>query len=141
MALFNEFNQAIADIANGVHNLGSDTFKFLLTNVAPAAGNSVKADLTEIAAGNGYTAGGDTVTISSSSQTAGAYEWEASGDVVFTATGGAIADFRYVVLYNDTSASDSLISFYDYGSTLTVAENETFTIKTDGITLISGSLG
>lgn len=141
MAAFNEFNQTIADIANKVHDLSSDTFKFMLTNVAPTAADSVKADLTEIAAGNGYTAGGEAVTITSSSQTGGAYSWVAGSSPVFTGSVGAIADFRYVVLYNDTAASGNLISFYDYGSTVSVQNGETFTINADGVTLISGTLG
>ena len=57
MANFNKFNAFVADVANKVHNLGSDTLKVLLTNTAPVATNAVKADLTEIAAGNGYSAG------------------------------------------------------------------------------------
>ena len=58
MATFNKFNQFVEDRANGVHNLGTDTLKFMLTNTAPVATNSVKADITEITAGSGYTAVG-----------------------------------------------------------------------------------
>lgn len=67
MAAFNKFNAFVEAVAEKVHNLGADTLKVMLTNVAPVATNSVKADLTEIAAGNGYTAGGTAATISSSS--------------------------------------------------------------------------
>ena len=141
MAAFNEFNQTIADIANKVHNLGSDTFKFALTLTPPTAADSVFADLTEIAAGNGYAAGGAAVIITSSSQTAGAYTWVGGSSPVFTAAGGNIADYRYVVLYNDTAASKNLISFYDYGSTVTTADGETFTVNANAVTLISGTLG
>lgn len=130
MAAFNKFNQFVADTQNGVHNIGSDTLKFMLTNVAPVATNSVKADLTEIAAGNGYTAGGSQVTISSSTQTGGTYSAVPDADVVFTASGGSIGPFRYVVLYNDTptSPADPLISYYDRGSEVTLNDTETFTI-------------
>lgn len=130
MATFNKFNQFVADINNKVHNIGSDTLKLMLTNVAPVATNSVKADLTEIAPGNGYTAGGNTVTIASSTQTGGTYSAVPSGNVVFTASGGSIGPFRYVVLYNDTptSPADPLISWYDYGSSISLADGETFTI-------------
>ena len=57
-----KFNQFVQDVHNGVHNLGSHSLKIMLTNTAPAAGNAVKADITEIAAGNGYTAGGPAFT-------------------------------------------------------------------------------
>jgi hypothetical protein len=101
--------------------------KVLLTLTAPTSSNSVKADLTEIAAGNGYTAGGNTVTISSSSQTSGTYKLVLA-DTTFTASGGAIADFRYAVLYDDTAASDELVGFWDYGSTVSLASGEAFTV-------------
>lgn len=107
-------------------NLGSDTLKVLLTNAAPSASNSVKADLTEISAGNGYTAGGTAATISSSAQTSGTYKLVLA-DVVFTASGGGIGPFRYVVLYDDTATSDELIGWWDYGSSITINSGETFT--------------
>lgn len=128
MATFNKFNQFVEDVAHKVHNLGSDTLKVMLTLTAPVATNSVKADLTEIAAGNGYTAGGTATTISSSSETSGTYKLVIT-DVTFTASGGSIADFRYIVLYNDTptSPADPLIGYYDYGATVTVTNGNSFT--------------
>ena len=71
MALYNKFNTFVADVNNKVHNFGSDTFKVILTNVAPVAANAVKADITEIAGGNGYAAGGASLTLVSSAQVAG----------------------------------------------------------------------
>jgi hypothetical protein len=115
-----------------VHDLGTDALKVLLTNVAPVAGNSVKADLTEIGAGNGYSAGGTAVSISSSAQSSGTYKL-VLGDVVFTASGGTIGPFRYAVLYNDTPSSpaDPLILFWDYGSSIALQNGETFTVDFD----------
>ena len=132
MAAFQKFNAFVEHVAEKVHNLGSDSLKIMLTSVAPVAANSVKADLTEIAAGNGYTAGGTAVTITDSSQTAGVYKLTGN-DVVFTASGGAIANFRYAVLYNDTPSSpaDPLIGFWDYGSTVTLNSGDTFTVDLD----------
>ena len=130
MASYQKFNQTVADVNNKVHNMGADTLKFMLTNTAPIATNSVKANLTEISAGNGYAAGGTVVGITSSTQTSGTYSLVPTADVVFTASGGSIGPFRYVVLYNDTPTSplDPLISFYDRGSSLTLADTETFTL-------------
>lgn len=130
MATFNKFNAFVEDLAEKVHNLGSDTLRILLTNSAPSASNSVKGDLTEISAGNGYTAGGTAATTSSSAQTSGTYKLVLA-DVVFTASGGSIGPFRYAVLYNDTSTSDSLIGYWDYGSSITLATTETFTVDFD----------
>ena len=56
MASFNKFNPFVEALAEKVHNLGSDTLKVMLSNTAPSASNAVKADITEISAGNGYTA-------------------------------------------------------------------------------------
>ena len=132
MASFNKFRAFVENVAEGVHNLGSDTLKILLTNTAPVNTNSVKADLTEISAGNGYTAGGTAVTITSSAQSAGTYKL-VGNDVVFTASGGTIGPFRYAVLYNDTptSPADPLIGWWDYGSSITLAAAETFTVDLD----------
>ena len=126
MASFNKFNAFAENLAEKVFDLGSDTLKVMLTNTAPVAANSVKADLTEISAGNGYTAGGTAATISSSEQTSGTYKLVLA-DVVFTAT-GAIGPFRYAVLYDDSAASDQLIGWWDYGSNITVNNGETFTV-------------
>lgn len=133
MATFNKFNSFVEAVAEKVHNLGSDTLKVLLTNTAPVAGNAVKADLTEIGAGNGYTAGGAAVVQSSSAQTGGTYKLVLA-DVVFTASGGSIGPFRYAVLWNDTAASDELIGWWDYGSAITLAAGETFTVDFDATT-------
>lgn len=135
MAAFNKFNQFVEDEAEKVHNLGADTLKVLLSNVAPVAANSVKADLTEIAAGNGYAAGGTAPSITSSAQASGTYKLVLA-DVVFTAAGGSIGPFRYAVLYNDTptSPADPLIGWWDYGAPVTLLVGETFTVDFDAAT-------
>jgi hypothetical protein len=130
MATFNKFNSFSEAVAEKVHNLGADTLKIMLTNSAPLATNTVKANLTDISAGNGYTAGGTAVTISASSQTSGLYKLVGS-DVVFTASGGSIGPFRYAVLYNDTATNDELIGWWDYGSSITLLTGETLTVDLD----------
>lgn len=130
MASYNKFNSLVEALAEKVHNLGSDTLKVMLTNAAPTAGDAQKSDLIEISAGNGYTAGGTAATISSSSQSGGTYKLVLA-DVVFTASGGAIATFRYAVLYNDTATNDELIGWWDYGATVDLADGETFTMDFD----------
>lgn len=130
MATFTKFNSFVEAAAEKVHNLSSDTLKVMLTNSAPLASNTVKANLTEISSGNGYTAGGTAATISSSSQTSGTYKLVLA-DVVFTASGGSIGPFRYAVLYNDTALNDELIAFWDYGSSITLLAGESLTVDFD----------
>lgn len=132
MAAFNKFNAFVENLSEKVHNLQSDTLKVMLTNTAPSATNAVFADLTEISAGNGYTAGGTAATQSSSAQTSGTYKLVLA-DVTFTASGGSIGPFRYAVLYNDTptSPADPLIGYWDYGTALTLTTGNSFTVDFD----------
>ena len=134
MATYVKYQVFVEDVAEKVHNLGSDTLKIALTNTAPnVSTHAGLSDITEISAGNGYTAGGTQATISSSAQTSGTYKLVLA-DVVFTASGGAIATFRYAVLYNDTSTGDRLIAYWDYGSSISVLNGETFTWDADAST-------
>jgi type IV pilus biogenesis protein CpaD/CtpE len=130
MASFNKFNAFVEDVAEKVHNLQSDTLKVILTNTAPVATNAVKADITEISAGNGYTAGGTQATLVSSSQSSGSYTLKLN-NVTFTASAGSIGPFRYCVLYNSTPASGNLIGWYDYGAALTITASNSFQVQFD----------
>lgn len=132
MATFNKINAFVEHLAEKVHNLGADALTVALTAAAnaPVASNSVLADLTQISYTN---LSARTLTISSSSQSSGTYKLVIA-DLVLTASGGSVAAFRYIVIYNDTPSSpaDPLIGWYDYGSDLTLASGETLTIDFDG---------
>lgn len=130
MAFFNKFNLFTSDLAQKIHNLNSDTLKVMLSNVAPIAGNHVKTDITEIASGNGYPAGGQTAAFVSGNSTTGLYRLILS-PVVFTAVGGTFANFEYAVLYNATAAENNLIGWWDYGTAITLTSGNTFTIGID----------
>lgn len=131
MATFNKFYSFTEALAEKVHNLGSDTLKVLLTNTAPVATNTQKSDLTEISAGNGYTAGGNTASLTSSSQTTGTYKLVLGDPTAWTASGGTIGPFRYAVLYNSTATNSELIGWWDYGSAITLAAGESFAVDFD----------
>lgn len=129
MAAFNKFDSFTTELASGTHNFDAagDTFKVYLSNTTPlAASHTTKADIAEISAGNGYTAGGEDVQNSVSTSTGTA---NVNGvDVQWTASSGSIGPFRYVILYNDTDGSDKLVGWWDYGSALTLLDSESFTV-------------
>lgn len=132
MASFNKFNSFVEALAEKVHNLGADTLKVYLSNATPdAAADSIKTDLAEIGAGNGYTAGGNTASVSSSAQSSGTYKLVLADPATWTASGGSIGPFRYAVLYNDTATNDELIGWWDYASSITLAAGETFKVDFD----------
>ena len=136
MATFTKVNDFVEALAEKVHNLGSDQLAVALSNTAPASetsnptadGNGVLANVTQIAYTN---LSARAITTSASAQTSGTYKLTLT-DLVLTASGGAVADFRYVYIYNDTATNDELIAVYDYGSTVSLADGDTFTIDFDG---------
>lgn len=129
MAAYNKFNVFVKDLIDKKHNFSSDTFKVALTNTPPTAANAVLADITQIAAGNGYVAGGTAMTISDS--ISGGVAKVTGANVVFTAAGGTIGPFRYAVLYNSTAVGGPLIAWFDYGSSVTLNNTETLTVSPD----------
>lgn len=138
MASFNKFQCFSEHVCEKKHDLGSDTLKVFLTNTAPNAASHTAYDgvtgstgPAEIAAGNGYTAGGNAATVSSSAQTGGTYKLVLNDPATWTASGGSIGPFRYAVLYNSTSAGKELIGWWDYGSSVTLAAGETFKVDLD----------
>jgi hypothetical protein len=133
MATFTFFHEFKRYLGDGTIDLDSHAFKWLLTNSAPNAGtNTVLTDITEISAGNGYTAGGqaaDSVTWAETGAGTGVWRFSCA-DEVFTASGGDFAQARYLVLYDDTptSPADPLVGFLDYGAAFTLTSGNTLTI-------------
>lgn len=121
MASFVKYECLSEDIANEEHDFfgTNDTLKIALTNSAPnVATHRVLSDITEISAGNGYTAGGHDVQ--NDGTRSGGTTTVTGVDVTITASGGDIGPFRYGVLYNDTSATDALIGYWDRGASITL---------------------
>jgi hypothetical protein len=127
MASFNRFEIFSEDLSKKVHNLHSDTINAYLTNNAPnAATHVVYGDIAQISTGNGYTGPVDTQNTLSRT---GLVSSIVGVDIVITAS-GAVGPFRYVPIYNDTPTSplDPLIGWWDYASSISLANGETFTI-------------
>jgi hypothetical protein len=131
MATYNKFQDFVEQLLLAKHDFSATghVFRVYLSNTTPSASaDAVKADLAEISGGNGYTAGGEDIlnTVSETSGTATV----GCTDVVWTASGGSIGPFQYVVTYNDTQTSpaDPLVNWWDYGSALTLNSGESFTV-------------
>jgi len=130
MVAFVKYNSFVLELGTGTHNLTTNTLKVALTSTAPAATDTAWAGTGEPANGNGYTTGGITLTGLTYTQTAGLGKLVTTFNPVWTASGGNIGAFRYAVLYNST-ASNKVIGSYDYGSSITLAPTETFTVDFD----------
>jgi len=124
MATYTKFQCFVEDLAEKKHNLASDTLKVAFSNAsnAPSASANVKlADITTIATTNLDSV---TLTVSSSTQTAGTYKLVLA-DKILTASAD-VGPFQYVIIYNDTHLDKPLIAWYDYGSEVTLHANDTF---------------
>lgn len=125
MAAYTKYENGV-EVLVTTANASADSFKLALTNTAPNTTTHTQlADITEIAAGNGYTAGGLAVAVTGA-ETGGTYTLSQDSTVTLTASGGSIGPFRYVVFYDDTVAGDPLLSYFDYGSSITLNDTETF---------------
>lgn len=126
MATYNKFQPWVEYLVEGV-NCGTDQFVVALTNTLPVNTNSVLADITEISYIN---LSSRNLTTASSSQSGGTFKLDFN-DLVLTAT-GSVGPFRYVVIYDDTVTGDPLVAWFDYGSSITMANGDTFTLTFDG---------
>lgn len=136
MAAFNKFRDYVEQLNKGVHNWSSHTFKAVFGDTTPVNTNTQLSDITHLSTGGGYTGGAgggvtlDGVTLSETTGTAKLV----ITDEVFTASGASVGPFRYVTIYNDsaTSPADALVCWFDYGSSITLLDGESFTIDFDG---------
>lgn len=134
MAAFNKINAYVEKVWEKAYDHQNDTFKVALTNTAPTSASTIwnTTNFPAPAAANGYTAGGNTLTVSSSSQAAGLYKWVLA-DSTFTATAGGIGPFRYAIIYH--SVSGEIVGYYDYASALTLSNvGDSFTVDFDPTT-------
>lgn len=137
MATFNKVNDFVENLAHGVMNLSTNQLVVALSNTAPASetpdpttsGNGILANVTEVAYTNLSTRN---ITTTSSAETAGTYKLTLT-DLTLTSTGGSTGPFRYIYVYSDTptSPADPIIGYYDYGSSITLADGESLTIDFD----------
>jgi hypothetical protein len=129
MASAVKFQDFIEQLCLGVHNLHTGAFKVYPCENTPSVSlDAVKADLAGIAYTN-LTPGNDIDIDNSFSESGGTGTMVTAVDPVWTAS-GAVAQFRYIVCYNDTptSPADPLFVYWDYGSEINMISGETFTV-------------
>lgn len=127
-ASYVKFESFALALGQGLHQLhaAGHQFKAYLTNATPSvSADDVKADLAEISNENGYTAPVDIQNDYTEASGTGTFT---AVDIQVEASGGTIGPFRYVVIYNDTHATDALVCYHDYGSSITLQDGETFDI-------------
>jgi len=135
MATLTIFDKAKKNIGLGKFVFGTDTMKIMLTDSAPNINTAeILSDVTEIAAGNGYSAGGATLasmTYTETGTNTSIWELTCASPVTFTASGGAIAQFRYLVLYDATQTTPlkPLLGLLDYGSEVNLASGQSFSLN------------
>lgn len=137
MATFNKVNDFVEDALNGAHDLSSDTLQIALSNTAPTSessnplqdGNGVLSNVTQVAYTNysddlttDRVLEGVTVSLSTGTVTLSA------NDFTITASGGSLASFRYVYVFNQTATNDELICMWDQGSAISLANGESVTL-------------
>jgi hypothetical protein len=135
LATFNKFNSGSLHVVNGVLDWDNHTFKNYLTNATPVATNTAFGTPAEITAANGYTAGGPTVGMTTALVGGTTPARVTAADPTPTTATGAVGPFQYVVLFDDTVTSpyaDPLFSWWNYGSSISLANTETFTYDYDG---------
>ena len=141
MASWQKFQSYALRLARGELNLETDTIKLVLSASLPnLATASVLADVSQITAGNGYVADGFALANKAFGNVAGLVTVDFD-DFTLTASGGAIADFRYVTLFDDTVANDPLIQVGDLGSLISLSDGESYRFEwgNGGLITVNGA--
>lgn len=119
--LFDAFRQ---ELGRKAHDLENDTLMAFLSNDAPVpATDATTSDFVPLTPGNGYA---EWDIAASYSQSGGVASLTGTGTTV-TPTTGDVGPFRYLGIYN-SSASNKLIGYVDYGTAITIRPGETFDV-------------
>lgn len=125
---FTKIDSFVENLAEKQIDLSWSGLTIALTDTAHTSTWDELADLTQISYTN---LSSRVLTVSSSSQTSGTYKLIIN-DLVLTASWD-VWPFRYIYMYDDNSTNDKLIGYYDYGSSVTLHDWDTFTIDFDWV--------
>jgi hypothetical protein len=127
-ASYVKYTSGVEFLVEGI-NAGSDAWKVALSNTVTIADTTFTPGTTDLATGNGYTAGGNAATTSTSTQAAGVFKLVLNSPATWTAT-GSVGPFRYAILWDSTTSQP--IAYWDYGSSITLTSGDTFAVTLDG---------
>lgn len=128
------FDQFLADVQEGVHNLETDTLKigFTIGTTTPTAttadprwgaGGTTNFSSEEVTPGGNYTTGGPTIANNSITLSAGAAVFDGD-DIAITQNGSNPTNARWGIIYNDTAAGKNAVGFVDYGSAIDMSAGD-----------------
>lgn len=134
ITLFQEF---VADIGNGVHNLESDVIKcaILDNTVTPTAATATPrlSDFTEVGTAGSYVAGGTDIT-ATYSQTSGTGTFDGTTNPSWAQNASNDTDAWWGLIYNDTTVGDIAIGFVELGGPVDMSAGSlTITWNASGI--------
>ena len=149
MATFTKIADFVeAGMEQEIDFITSATISIALSNTAPSSespvptstGNGILANVTQISYTNySDSLGVDRVLESVTSvESGGTWTFDAA-DFTITASGGAIATWRYLYIFDQdgTSPTDPLIGVWDHGSAIDLATGETANININASGLIT----
>lgn len=134
------YDDTVSRFVNG-ENSTSDTYKLALLNNSATftASHTAKSQVDNSGAyevsGNGWAAGGETLTVSVSKTTTNDAMFDAT-DVEVTATGGAIGPAYKALIYNATD-SNYPVAFIDFGEAKTADVGTPFKVTWNAAGIIS----
>jgi hypothetical protein len=101
------FNQAKHNLGLGKIDLSGDAFRIMLFRTSASA--NLLTNITTIGT-DAKESLGSIVWTGTASANAGTRKWDVA-DPVFTASGGAISNVRYAVIYTSTASADRLLCY------------------------------
>ena len=131
MPLSNHYKHELMD---GNIDFNSHAFKIMLMSSSfsfDQDAHAVWADVSssELADGNGYSTGGQSLTLDSLTEDDTNDRGEASfDDVTWTASGGSIGPSAGAIIIDDTHASDCIVGYIDFGGAQTATDGGSFQI-------------
>jgi hypothetical protein len=127
-ASYAKYTSGVEFLVEGI-NAGTDAWKVALSNTVNVADTTFTPGTTDLATGNGYTAGGNAATTASAGQTAGTFKLVLNSPTTWTAS-GSVGPFRYAILWDSTTSQP--VAYWDYGSSITLTSGDTFAVTLDG---------